>query len=162
MENKISVIIPHVPLKPDLDQMLDDCVKSLSRYDELILVINQGMGYGKSFNTGFKYAKGDFLLAISNDTKLISGTLEDLCDKSAVTYTENEQFGCFFCLPRWVYEKTRGFDESFGLAYFEDDDFLLRLKEANIPLKRIEGVKIEHKGGITVKALNKEEESYQF
>ncbi len=156
----ISLIIPHVP-KPELNSLLDGCLQTLSDYDELILVVNDAIGYGKAFNWGFKYARGDFLLAVSNDTRLIKGSLKDLCDETAVTYSENAQWGCFFCLPRWIYQEIGGFDERFVGAYWEDDDFLHRLNLAKIPVKRVPGVIVEHVGGATVKALGKESEYYE-
>jgi GT2 family glycosyltransferase len=165
--SKISVVIPHVPKTKELDESLDRCVKSLKGYDELILVINDGIGFGKSFNRGFKYSKGDFIYAISNDTELIEGNLADLVDPDAVTAPMvngrvQPFWGCFFVMPRWVYEKTGGFDEDFGLAYYEDNDFILRLKKFGIPMKAVPSVKISHEGGKTVKALGKEQEAAAF
>lgn len=163
MENKpkISVVIPHVPIDEKFEKMLDDCRASLSGYDELILVINDRIGYGKAFNRGFKQTTGDFIFAISNDTVLTEGNLLDMCDPLAVTYTENAQWGCFFCLPRWVLKKEKGiggFDERFGLAYFEDDDYLNRLDRAKIPYHRVKGVKVDHVGGATIKAIANEKD----
>lgn len=154
----ISVVIPHVPASKELDDLLDKCLKTLKGYDELVLVINDGIGYGKAFNRGFKYAKGDFICAVSNDTELTEGTLKMMCDPDAVTYSENAQWGCFFCLPRWVLEKIGGFDVRFGKAYFEDDNYLSRLNRAGIPVKRIKGVKVNHVGGATVKTITTEKE----
>lgn len=164
MQNKkISVVTPHVPINDRMEKMLQDCMRSIEgQYDELVLVVNNGEGYAKSFNRGFKYSTGEYILAISNDTFLEKGLLKDLCDPSAVTYTENQQWGCFFCLPRWIYEKVGGFDESFGLAYWEDHDYLIRLDQAGVPVKRIPGVVIHHEGGATVKALGKESEAAAF
>lgn len=159
---KITVVIPHVPLDEHFDQMLNECRASLNGYDELILVINDSIGYGAAFNRGFKQATGDFIFAISNDTQLKEGSLLDMCDPTAVTYTRNAQWGAFFCLPRWVYEKIGGFDESFGLAYYEDNDYLLRLKDAGIPVRRVNKVAIDHVGGATVKALKRETEANEF
>lgn len=155
---RISLVICHVPINKQLDGMLDECLTALSGYDELILVVNNGDGYGKSYNRGFKYAKGNFIIAVSNDAVLYEGSLDMLCDSKAVTYSENAQWGCFFCLPRWVYEKIGGFDERFTGAYYEDHEYQDRLKGAGIPLKRVMGVKVHHVGGVTVKALGKEQE----
>lgn len=163
MKNKISVVVPHVPISEEFEKMLDNCLGSIrGEYDELILVINNGEGYGKSFNRGFKQATGDYIFAISNDTFLEQGTLGDMCDPNAVTFSSSHQWGCFFCLPRWVYEKIGGFDESFGLAYFEDDDYIMRLQDANIPILRVSNVVIDHVGGATVKGLDKETEASAF
>lgn len=155
----ISCVIAHVPKTPALETMLSNCLASLTHYDELILVINDGIGYGAAFNRGFKHARGDYIIAVSNDTVLKAGKLEDLCDPEAVTYSADAQWGCFFCLPRWIYEKVGGFDETFGKAYYEDLDYLKRLERWGIPVKRVESVKVEHVGGATVKALDIESES---
>lgn len=156
---KISVCIPHVPLNNEVDLMLKSCIDSLPKtYGELIILYNHAIGYGKAFNRLFEMTKGDYIIAVSNDTRLISGTLAMMCDPEAVTFSENSQWGCFFCLPRWVYEQVGGFDERFEGAYFEDDNYLSRLRRANIPVKRVPGVIVEHKGGVTVKAMNKESE----
>jgi len=160
---KITVVQCHVPISPEFDEMLEASYKSLmGMYDEYVLVVNDGIGYAKAHNWGMKHAKGDFIICVSNDALLIDGVLESMCDLKAVTYSSNNQFGCFFCLPRWVYEATQGFDESFGMAYFEDNDFLLRLKDLKIPIKRVSSIVIEHLGGVTVRALNKESEASQF
>lgn len=81
-----------------------------------------------------------------------------MCRPGVVTYSENAQWGCFFCLPRSVYEKIGGFDERFEGAYYEDNEYLDRLAKNNIPVERVEGVLVDHIGGVTVKALGKEEE----
>ncbi len=158
---KISVVIPHVPVNKSFDDMLDDCVKSLDGYSELVLVVNDGIGYGKSFNKGFRLAKGDFIIAVSNDTILEKGNLQDLCDNTAVTYSENAQWGCFFCLPRWVLSQIGGFDERFTTAFFEDDNYLSRLRRAGIPYRRVPDFIVQHKGGLTVKAISSENELMQ-
>lgn len=161
----ISIVIPHVPFNAEADKMLDECVKSVadgSRYRELVLVINDGIGYAKAFNRGFSLTHGQFIVAVSNDTKLERGDVALMCQDGMVTYSENSQFGCFFCMPRWIYEKTGGFDESFGLAYYEDNDFLMRLKDMKIPVRRVPGLIVSHLGGVTVKALGKEQEASAF
>ena len=159
---KISVCIPHMPVNESFDKMLADCIASLKgQYDELIIFRNDGIGYGKSFNEAFKLARGEYIFGISNDTKLISGNLQDMCNPEFVTYSQDAQWGCFFCLPRFVLDKVGGFDPRYGLAYFEDDDYLLRLELAKVPFVRIQGVQVAHVGGATVRALNKEEEQMQ-
>lgn len=56
---KISVIIPHYYGLPDVDEALNNCIKSLIDYDELIILANDGMGYGAAVNAGLKLATGD-------------------------------------------------------------------------------------------------------
>lgn len=160
MSNKISAIIPHWPKVPELEDLLKECVASLDGYDELILVVNDGIGFGKALNRGMALAKGDYLCLVSNDTKMVKGTLRDLIDPQGVTSpmmnrsTRASLWGCFFCIPRWVYEKIGGFDEQFLMAYFEDNDYIARLREADIPMICKESVSIETKGGQTMKHLD--------
>ncbi len=155
---KISVIIPHYPLNEELNTKLDECVKSLKGYNELILVVNQGIGFGKAVNWGLRMAKGDYLIVVSNDDT-VEGNLEDLCDFQSVTTPivnniKQEFWGTMFCLPRWVYDKIGGFDEQFELAFFEDDDYIMRLRQAKIPMKPCETVKVRTLGSQTVKAMD--------
>ncbi|PWT73676.1 MAG: hypothetical protein C5B59_12850 [Bacteroidetes bacterium] len=158
----ISVVIPHVP-SPELDKLLEKCVKTVSGYKELIVVVNDGIGYGAALNRGFKLSKGGFIVALSNDVEFkSSGELYYLCNDGAVMYSANAQFGCCFCMPRWVYERIGGFDETFGLAYYEDNDLLMRYKDAKIPVRRAANVMVDHVGGVTVKALGKEQEASAF
>lgn len=156
----ISLIVAHYPINPDLDEKLKWCLDSLTGYDELVLVINDGIGFGKAFNWGMKYAKGDYLFVVSNDTYLLEGNLKDLCNPNAVTTPvknnmKQEFNGCFFVLPKWVYEKIGGFDEQFKVGYFEDDDYIMRLREAGIPMQCVESVKIATEGGRTMEFLDK-------
>lgn len=161
--SSVSIVIPHVSISKEFDEMLNKCIASLgSDYNELIIFRNNGIGYAKAFNEGFKEARGDYLAAVSNDAFLTEGSVRDLCLPEGVTFSSNAQFGCFFCMPRWVYEKTEGFDERYGLAYMEDNDFLLRLKDLGIPLFRIRKVKVDHIGGLTVRALSKEGDAINF
>lgn len=155
----ISVIIPHYPLNQELEDKLQRCVKSLSGYDELILVVNEGIGFSKAINQGMRLAKGDYLVVVSNDTYVVSGDLASLCDSTAVTSPRvnnqlQELWGCFFCLPRWVYEKVGGFDEQFYPAYWEDNDYILRLREAKVPMKPVASVQVRTEGGQTMKFLD--------
>lgn len=155
---KLSLIVCHVPLNDYLDSLLNDCLASLSGYDELVMVINDSIGYGKAHNRGFKYAKGDYFLCASNDTVLFKGDIKKMMKPGVVTYSQNAQWGCFFCMPREVYEKVGGFDERFEGAYFEDNEMLDRLAANKIPVERVVGVLVQHLGGQTVKALGKEAE----
>lgn len=172
----ISVIIPHVPKTAALDRMLRHCVISLNyQYDELIQVLNEGVGFGKAFNDGFKQATGDFVIGVSNDTTLERGMLADLCDPEAVTSPlvispfhgpkagPDHFWGCFFCLPRYVLEEIGGFDPRFGLAYGEDLNYVSRLKRAGIPMRTVDSVVVAHElgGGNTVKALGADEGALQ-
>ncbi len=160
---KLSVVVAHVP-GITLDIRLSNCLESLKgQYEELILVVNEGIGFGKAFNYGFKYATGDYIAAVSNDTVLLEGNLSDLCVPDTVTspmvnsVLRDEFWACFFVWPRNVYEKVGGFDETFGLAYYEDLALEEEFKKHNIPMKGVLTVRIGHEGGATVKTISDED-----
>jgi len=159
-EPRISIVIPHVPASKQLEELLQNCIKSLENqsYHRLIIVVNDAIGYGAAFNRGFSVAQEDFIIGVSNDTELIDGNLQDMCDPKAVTYASDAQWGCFFCLPRFVLSTIGGFDTRIGKAYFEDDNYLSRLKRAGIPVRRIPTIKVFHIGGVTVKTIGNENE----
>lgn len=151
----ISVVIPHVPLSDKHDQSLKKCVDSM-KADEVIVVVNDMIGFAKAVNQGLSLARGDFICVVNNDTKIVVGSLEELADNRGVTTPnvngEWRSFGCFFCMPRWVYEKVGGLDERFETAYFEDNDFIRRLVINEVPIIH-RGVLVEHTGGLTTKYI---------
>ncbi len=160
---KLSVIIPHYPYGDEINNKLDECRSKLENYDELVLVVNQGIGFAKAVNLGFKMAKGDFLLLVSNDVIYTGGDIRDLCDPEAVTCPvvngrRQEFYGCTFCLPRWVYEKIcalRGgkqfLDEQFDIGFFEDDNLIMELRQLNIPMRSVKTVSAVTQGSQTMK-----------
>lgn len=159
LKPKLSIIIPHYPLNEDLNRKLDICRKSLGKIDELILVVNNGIGFPAAVNWGLKMASGDFLAVVSNDV-VTNGDVSQLCDINSVTCPKvndgNSKFyGCFFVLPRWVYEKIGGLDEQFGMGYFEDDDYIKRLEQNGIPIKIIQNVSAVTMGGQTMQFFDK-------
>jgi glycosyltransferase involved in cell wall biosynthesis/Tfp pilus assembly protein PilF len=60
-----------------------------------------------------------------------------------------------FCLllRREVWEQLGGLDESFGLGFFEDDDFCVRVREAGFTLVMALNVFVHHYGNRTFKGL---------
>ena len=155
MGNKISVIIPHYPFDEDINRTLKKCVGSLSGYHELIVVVNSGTGFAKAVNQGLSLATGDYLMVVNNDIEWKRGTLIELCDPQAVTSpTVNKQsqpfWGCFFVIPRHVYETVGGLDEQFGIGYFEDDDYMIRLRAANVEMRCVPKCDIATEGAKTM------------
>lgn len=61
-----------------------------------------------------------------------------------------------FCLllRRAVYERIGGLDESFGLGFFEDDDYCVRAREAGFGLAVALDVFIYHQGSQTIQGLH--------
>lgn len=164
---KISLIIPHMPF-PEADAALERCLESFKgQYDELILVINDGMGYGAAVNQGLKWATGDYMVVSNNDIELERGTLKDLLWHSGFSTPRikpeprDELPRAIFCMPRWVYNTIISccgyfYDETFEGGYFEDDD--LHKRTTNIPYTNFRGVIVRHLngGGLTMKTIGEQ------
>ncbi len=139
----ISVIIPHWSFNSEIDETLRKCVDSLSGYDELIIVTNEGTGFAKAVNQGLKVARGEYLMVVNNDIMWTHGGLQSLCVPGVVTspsvnHIPQKFWGSFFCIPRSVYEKIGGLDEQFEIGYYEDDDYVKRLDEAGIEMRAVQ------------------------
>lgn len=159
MGNKISVIIPHYPFNDEINDTLKKCETSLSHYDELVLVVNDKIGFAKAVNYGLKLAKGDYLMVVNNDIVWRTGDLRELCIPNVVTSptvnSKDQKFwGCFFCIPRNIYEKIGGLDEQFEIGYFEDDDFIKRLELAGVEMRCINSCDIVTRGSSTMEQFD--------
>jgi GT2 family glycosyltransferase len=160
----ISLIVPHMPFE-EADLALKECLDSMIGVDEKLIIVNDGIGYGKAVNIGFKLARGDYFIVANNDTKLIRGSLRSLPDKRGVVVPlidpepKDNNPRSFFCMPRWVYEKIGGYDERFEVGYWEDDDLIMRLKEEEIPIIFNEFIEVYHRdgGGMSVKRFGEQE-----
>lgn len=161
----VSVIIPHMPGLDGVDSQLNKTLDSLHGYDELILVVNDGHGFGPSVNVGLRYARGNFLVVMNNDIEFIEGDVRDLSDNRGVCvpviYPEPRDNNprSIYSMPRWVFDKLGGYDERFKMGYFEDDDFIVRLQEAEIPILLSDRVVVSHLngGGLTMKQVGEQE-----
>lgn len=160
---KISAIIPHYPIE-GADKLLRRCVDSLDA-DEVIVVVNDGIGFAKAVNIGLKLATGTHLCVINNDTEMIEGSLRSLCLSYAVcTPTivpppKDTKPRAFFCMPARVFYEVGEYDERFEGGYFEDDDYIRRLEDRGISMVTSEDVLVEHRngGGFTMKAIGEQE-----
>lgn len=155
---KISVVIPHMYGLPGIDHILRRCVKSMIGHDEIIVVANDGLGYGAACNLGMRLAHGDFIVLANNDCQLKYGSLRDLAVWGKITVPRIEPPARddlprpFFCVPRPIYEKFYEedgdfFDERFEGGYFEDDDLHWRMREKGIQSQVVEDVVVDHLGG---------------
>lgn len=166
-EVKLSIIIPYMEAFPAKREILARCVKSLSGHDELIVVSNWREGYAKPINKGLAIARGEFLLVMNDDIYQTSGNLKDLCNPEAVTsplINERAQdfWGCCFCIPRWVYEKVGGLDEGYEISYFDDDDYIMTLKAAGIPMRSVSSVNFANpNGGTTLHTFENHDAFYE-
>ena len=157
MRPKISLIVPHWPLETVHDDMLRNCVKSIPA-DEKIIIVNDGTGMGKAINKGFELATGDYFLVSNNDCVWLGGDILAMCDPDAITLPDrlaaqvDNRPRCFYCMPRWIYEKVGGYDEQFKVGYFEDDDMLRRWENAGIPFRPV-NVQVFHEPGSTLNIM---------
>lgn len=81
----------------------------------------------------------------SDNTKDILSEGQIWCNHAQGSFFFSERLD-FFCvaMQKGVYERLEGLDESFGIGYFEDTDFSIRAKKANIKMVVIEDVFIYH------------------
>lgn len=149
---KVSAVIPWYYGKPGKDELLRRCVASLKGHDELIIVANDGIGICKAVNIGFESSTGDYICVLNDDLVVERGSLRELCHPQYVVVPDVRSpvggasiaLGTFACYPRWVYEKIGGYDENFRFGYFEDDDMIKRLEEAEIERRRNRAVRVLH------------------
>lgn len=161
----LSVVIPHVPMSPEHDAMLKRCISSLRGHDELIVIANDRIGFAPAVNVGLRTATGDYIAICNNDIELVEGDLKDLCKPevvcSPVLNGDKQIFwGCLFVVPRAVYEAVGDLDERFIKGYFEDDDYIIRVKRAGFDLACVESVQITSKGGQTMQHIGGMHEAF--
>ena len=152
---KVSVVIPFMAIDEEKYEVLNQTLNSFTGADEIIVVDNWKAGYAVPINFGLSQATGDFLIVMNDDLQWDGGSLKRLCDPEAVTSPmvngQSQSFwGCAFCLPRWVYEKTDGLFEGYRISYFDDEDFWNTLEQLEIPHYCKEEVAVQTTGGRTL------------
>lgn len=149
---KLSVVVPHWPLDGEVDEALRLCLTSLPDDCEKLVIVNEGTGFARNVNLGLPLASGDFVGVTGNDTVVVDGDVYDLCVPGAVASPvvegkpgiESGGFhGAFWVAPREVIDRVGLFDERFEGAFFEDDDYLERLREADVPTVQVPSVRVE-------------------
>ncbi len=154
---------------PGIDHILKKCVNSLKGADEIIVVANQGMGFGASVNLGLELVNYDYIIVSNNDISWESGKLEQLCDPKAVTVPKitpepkDKNPRPFYCMPFGIYKYFYNkygywYDERFEVGYWEDDDLIERLKESEITIKYVPECSVYHLngGGTTMKTVGEQ------
>jgi GT2 family glycosyltransferase len=130
-------------------------------------MINDGTGFGPNVNRGLVLATGEFIAVAGNDTWVVGGDVSDLCLAETVTSPlvigdvpgiapplEPEGFhGCFWVAPRSVLNRVGLLDERFEHGFYEDNDFVARLRESNIETRLVRSVRVRHVGGLTMLKL---------
>jgi glycosyltransferase involved in cell wall biosynthesis len=146
---RLSVVVPHWPLDEEVDAALHHCLASLPHDCEKIVVVNAGTGFARNVNRGLTLATGDYVAVVGNDGRVVAGDVYDLCLPATVTSPRvvgkpgiepSGFYGTFWVAPRDVLERVGLLDERFEGAFFEDDDYLARLKRAGIPTMQIASV----------------------
>jgi hypothetical protein len=109
------------------------------------------IGVGEAFEDGCDYA-----LVINDDAFVESDTIDKLVvalsatELSLVSATERPgkdavHFSCFM-VGREIFERVGYFDENFKPIYFEDNDFIYRMRLLNVGSQGIDDAFFEHKG----------------
>lgn len=162
----ISLVIPHMP-SVATDAALARCMQSFKgQYDELVLVVNDGMGYGPAVNLGLKRTSGDYIVVTNNDITLEKGMLRELCHPKKITVpmidppAKDQMPRAIFCMPRWAYRQISScgyfYDPRFEVGYWEDDDLIRRL--GSIQVATVPRVRVNHLngGGLTMKQMGEQ------
>ena len=163
MTPRLSAVVPHWPLDEEVDEALRVCLASLPGDCEKIVVVNQGTGFAVNVNVGLRLATGDYVAVLSNDSRVVAGDVYDLCLPGAVTSPlvlekpgiEPGGFhSAFWVAPRDVLARVGPLDERFEGAFFEDDDYLQRLRQDGIPTRQIASVRVwSRRIGLTMSKL---------
>jgi glycosyltransferase involved in cell wall biosynthesis len=163
MKPRLSAVVPHWPLDEEVDDALRACLGSLPLDCEKIVVVNQGTGFAVNVNIGLRLASGDYIAVVSNDSRVVQGDVYDLCEPRTVTSplvlekpgVERGGFhGAFWVAPREVLDQVGLLDERFEGAFFEDDDYLARLKQAGVPTRQVASVRVwSRRIGLTMSKL---------
>jgi GT2 family glycosyltransferase len=148
----LSVVIAHWPLDGEVDEALRRCLASLPDDCEKLVIVNEGTGFARNVNLGLRVASGEFVGVTGNDTVVVAGDVYDLCVPGVVASPVVDGkpgidpggfHGAFWVAPREVIERVGLLDERFEGAFFEDDDYLARLRGAGVSTVQVESVRVE-------------------
>jgi GT2 family glycosyltransferase len=170
MDTHLSVVIPHWPMDGELDDALRRCVASLPGNCEKIVVVNDGTGFARNVNVGLRLATASYVAVTGNDTMLVEGDVYALCVPGTVTSPAVDGkpgiepggfHGAFWVAPRAVLDRVGLLDERFEGAFFEDDDFLARLRQAGVPTKEVPSVRVESRRiGLTMSKIPQQADAW--
>jgi hypothetical protein len=166
----LSVVVPHWPLDDEVDGALRRCLVSLPDDCEKLVIVNEGTGFAHNVNRGLRLASGDFVAVVGNDSRVVEGDVYDLCVPDTVASPlvvgkpgiEPRGFhGAFWVAPRDVIERVGPLDERFEGAFFEDDDYLERLRAEGIPTVQVQSVRVESsRVGLTMSKVKEQAEAW--
>lgn len=167
---RLSVVIPHWPISAEVDEALRACLRSLPDSCDTFVIVNDGTGFARNVNLGLRLATGEYIAVMTNDTRVLDGDVNDLCVEATVTSplvvgkpgVEPGGFhGAFWVAPREVLDRVGLLDERFEGAFFEDDDYLARLREAGVPTKQVASVRAESRRiGLTMSKIPKQADAW--
>lgn len=133
-----AITIPYWESDEGKRDVLKKCITSFGKEKVIVLTGRQKTlptAWNMCLDIGFSMA--DYVILSNDDVILDKGKLDYLCQKDKVVSptVNDEVFKIFhahiFGIPKNIYEKVGGFDESFNV-YWSDTDYALRLKKANI------------------------------
>jgi GT2 family glycosyltransferase len=169
------VVIPnHVDGKPLSEAWNDGIRWAFSNAANYVLVINDDIVFGPytinkmiqaiTFHKDIVLVTGNNIrdeMAGYNTFGSIRCALETSPEKNTNNWTENPDFSCFMIGPETISEVGK-FDENFVPAYFEDNDFHFRIKQAGKLAYNIADAEFFHYGSRTQNAGPPIVDSYNF
>lgn len=123
------------------------------------------LGVAKSWNFFCELAREEGLDAVviaNDDIILFDDTVITMlnklkeCPRDFIAYNGDTAFS-LFTLPLSVFNLVGKFDENFYPAYFEDNDYVMRMKLNNITMHYLESPGYYHQGSSTIRALSPSE-----
>lgn len=152
----VSVIIPTYLNSDEKLDLLSNCVASLIGYDELIIQFNKtGISFSANVNAGVARSHGDYIAIVSDDTRMLEGSLEDYCKPNTIcrpTIIGAPGKFAFVVMPRAVWDLVGGLDEDFHIGFYEDKLFLDIAKDKGVRLETL-NLHIWHKGSATISKM---------
>lgn len=144
-----AVITNYNPDLPEFKKCFDAIV---GQVDETIVVSSKGNSLSHKINKGLKMASGDYVLILNDDAIYESGNVENLCVPGNITcpglngrHAREQQFHAHaFCVPKYIYEETGGYDEEYEQAYYDDWDFWRNVEHKGFGKQIVDTVNFIH------------------
>jgi len=125
----------------------------------------ENLGVARTWNLFAEFAKLeelDVMFIANDDIILFENTIPKMIDKlketnsnGIVCYGGDNGFS-LFAVPMSVFNTVGKFDENFYPAYFEDNDYVMRMKLHKLPIHLLEPPGYYHKGSATINSFDEE------